>query len=137
LEKTDGEEAKNLRQGGENTSPKEGAEHKRHHQTAPERGRSPNNPPTSPVDEQVRQIHQKRGKEEVTLELKGGKGMSEDLMNEILKIMIAEKEQHLVRVFTAEDLAQRLKGRYSLKEIRDAMWSLNQQGKAKLWVCLP
>jgi len=63
--------------------------------------------------------------------------MSEDLMNEILKIMIAEKEQNLVRVYTAEDLAQRLKGRYTLKEIRDAMWSLNQQGTAKLWVFLP
>lgn len=55
------------------------------------------------------------------------------LANAILKILEANKG----KIFSAEELARELPKEHSLEEIRDAMWLLDQQGKAKLWVRLP
>jgi len=55
------------------------------------------------------------------------------LANDILKILEANKG----KIFTAEELARELPKEHSLEQIRDAMWLLDQQGEAKLWVRLP
>lgn len=55
------------------------------------------------------------------------------LANDILKILEANKG----KIFTAGELARELPKEHSLEQIRDAMWLLDQQGEAKLWVRLP
>jgi len=83
-------------------------------------------PPAPDAEHPQAQPPSKRSAEQVT---SNELGEVKEKIIEVLRVFNG-------RVFTAEELRVAIFPRYSMETIRDAMWELNDEGKAKLWVRL-